>query len=175
MIAPYPFFQMSWVVRDMEAAMRRWVATTGVGPFYVNRHCVVDRARYRGAPTAFDYSVALAQSGHTQIELIEQHDDVPSVYRDIGDPGEAGTFHHMACWVDDAEAEFARYAALGAPLAFDGWFGSMRLGYVDTRAQIGCMIEILERDAACEALFDFIAQAAVGWDGSDPIRDFPTG
>lgn len=175
MITPSPFFQSSWVVRDIQAAMRRWVATTGVGPFFLNPDAMVREGRYRGTPTAPRYSVALAQSQGMQIELIEQHDQVPSIYRDIGDPGEAGTFHHMACFVDDAEAEFARYAALGAPLAFDGWFGTMRLGYVDTRHQLGCMIEVLEHNADVERLFGLIAAAAVGWDGSDPIRAFPPG
>lgn len=174
MMLPGPMFQMSWVVRDLEAAMLRWVATTGAGPFFVNPHAVVDKGRYRGGPAGHDYTVALAQSGAMQIELIAQHDDIPSIYNEIGDPGPVGTFHHMACFVDDAEAEFARYAAMGAPLAFDGWFGTMRLGYVDTRARIGCMIDILEHDEACERIFDLIARASVGWEGHDPIRAFPT-
>lgn len=170
---PGVMFQMSWVVRDLDAAMRRWVATTGAGPFFVNPHAVVDRARYRGGPAGHDYTVALAQSGDTQIELIVQHDAIPSIYNEAGDPGPAGTFHHMACFVADAEAEFARYAAMGAPLAFDGWFGTMRMGYVDTRAQIGCMIELLQHDAAVERIFDHVRQASIGWDGADPVRAFP--
>lgn len=173
MTAPLAFFQASWVVRDMEAAIRRWQQTSGVGPFFVNPNPVVREGRYRGLASAPSYTIALAQSGPMQIELIAQHDDLPSVYRDIGDPGPAGTFHHMAYFTDDAEGEFARYAAMGAPLLFDGWFGDMRLGYVDTRATLGFMVEVLAHDPVVEGVFARIAEAAVGWDGRDPVRPFP--
>ena len=173
MVPAVSFFQASWVVRDMGAAIRRWQETSGIRPFFVNPNPIVREGRYRGQPSAPSYTVALAQSGPIQIELIAQHDDLPSVYRDIGDPGAAGTFHHMAHFCEDVESAFARYAAMGAPLLFDGWFGDMRLGYVDTRAQLGFMVEVLGHDPVVEGVFARIAEAAIDWDGRDPVLPFP--
>jgi catechol 2,3-dioxygenase-like lactoylglutathione lyase family enzyme len=172
LIVPTPFFQASWVVPDLEAAMHRWLDVAGTGPFFVNAHVQVSNPRYRGQPTSFDYSLALAQAGPLQIELIEQHDDEPSVYRDSVPRGQEG-FHHMAYFADDIVAEFARYRDLGVTLVFEGQFGDMRLGYFDTRPQLGFMVEVLEHRPDIDRLFAHIADAAEDWDGSDPIRSFP--
>ena len=44
-------------------------------------------------------SCAFAQAGPMQIELIEQHTDGPSVYRDMF-PAGTGGFHHLCYWAD---------------------------------------------------------------------------
>ena len=76
------FFQAAWVVNDLEEAMHRWIKTVRVGPFFVMPHVEVTQTCYHGTPTAIDFSGALAQSGPLQIELIQQHSDTPSAYRD---------------------------------------------------------------------------------------------
>ncbi|MGI9246788.1 MAG: VOC family protein, partial [Steroidobacteraceae bacterium] len=75
--------QVAWVVDDLEASMQKWINGHGVGPFMVLRHCQVTNLLHRGRPTTCDFDVAIAQSGTLQIELIQQHDDLPSVYRDL--------------------------------------------------------------------------------------------
>ena len=55
---------------------------------------------YRGRPTEPVASIAFANSGELQIELIEQEDDSPSIYREFLDAGHDG-FHHLAWWVED--------------------------------------------------------------------------
>ncbi len=55
-----------------------------------------------------EFSTALAQAGDLHIELVEQHCDSPSVYRDIFPKGEEG-FHHVAVIAEDFDAEIARY------------------------------------------------------------------
>src|SRR5687768_5771592 len=106
------YFQVAWVVDDLEAAMQRWLKTTRVGPFFVNAHIDPGPVLYRGRPTGVDYSVALAQAGAIQIELIEQHNDEPSVYQEHG-PGGAGGVHHMACFAPDFDAEVAHLRGQG--------------------------------------------------------------
>lgn len=49
----------------------------------------------------------------------------------------------------------------------------MRVVYVDTRATIGCMIELLEHKPLIVRLLHYIANAAMSWDGTDPIRSIP--
>lgn len=170
MFLPTQFCQAAWVVPDLEAAMLRWATISRVGPFYVNRDVQMEQARYRGQPTNIPVRLAIAQAGGVQIELIEQLDDTPSVYRDSVPRGQEG-FHHMAAFVDDVEAEIARYAATGAELAYDGYFGDVRIGYVDTRKHLGFMVELFDHKPGMDALFARVAEEARGWDGGDPIRD----
>lgn len=172
MTQAYCFFQASWIVNDIQAAMRQWQKTAGVGPFFLNESVVLTKPLWRGEPVNFEYSLAIAQAGAMQIELIQQHDDHPSPYRDSHPRGTEG-FHHLASFVSNVEVELARYRAAGLAVALDCHFGDVPLAYVDTRPTLGCMLEILEHRPSIDALFDHIAVSAVDWDGSDPIRPIP--
>lgn len=163
--------QAAFIVDDVEAAARAWTATTGIGPFFVAPRIQLAEMDYRGQPAeGIDFSVALAQSGGVQIELIQQHCDRPSAYRDTIAKGSQG-FHHFCIYTDDYDATRQRYIDQGFISAVDGKFGAMRFCYVDTSAAIGCMIEIVEQDAGQSAAFTRVAEAARDWDGvTDPIR-----
>lgn len=165
------FFQAAWVVNDLEQAMQRWIKTAAVGPFYVSRHVELEDYRYRGEPTKLDVSTALAQAGAMQIELIEQHSEGPSAYRDTYPEGCEG-FHHICAFVDDFGKEVERHGPQSLPFAAEGVFGDMRFGYIDTRQAIGCMTEIIEDRKSIREVFKLVADAAVNWDGRDPIRTF---
>ncbi len=121
------------------------------------------------APAAIDCTIALAQSGRTQIELIVQHCDRPSIYRDLIPKGRSG-FHHLAVVCGEYERDLAHYQAAGCALAMSGLFGDMRFAYVDASAALGCVIELLEDKPSIREHFAMIARAAEDWDGSDPIR-----
>ena len=172
MIVPTRFCQAAWVVPDLYAAIERWVEVSRVGPFFVNTDVKLEQPRYRGQPTSIPVRIGLAQAGSIQIELIEQMDDTPSVYRDSVPFGQEG-FHHMAAFVDDVDAEIERYVAGGSALAYDGYFGDVRLGYLDTRKHLGFMVELFNHQPGMDAFFALIAAEAERWDGSDPIRDIP--
>jgi hypothetical protein len=58
---------------------------------------------YRGKPCEVDMSVALANSGAMQIELIWQKNAAPSIYKDFLDAGRTG-LQHVGFFVDDIEA-----------------------------------------------------------------------
>lgn len=163
--------QAAFIVDDVEAAAKAWIAATGIGPFFLVPHIELAEATYRGAPSeGIDFSVALAQSGGTQIELIQQHCDRPSAYRDTIAKGQTG-FHHFCVYTADYDACRQRYVDQGFAVAIDGKFGAMRFCYVDTSPTLGCMIEIVEQDDAQTDAFTRIAEAAADWDGvTDPIR-----
>ena len=135
--------QMGYVVVDLQAAMTRWTETLGVGPFRTIDHVAIEGGCYRGSPTAVDISVALAESGDIQIELIEQHNEVASCYRDLFAPGAQG-LHHVAIHTSEYDAEVARYESLGCPLAFGGIYQGTRFAYMDTSADLGIMVEVVE-------------------------------
>ena len=69
--------QVGIVVRDIEAAMRHWVEVCGVGPwFYADRLAVTG---YTYAGRRYDdahISIALANSGNVQLELIQQRCEI---------------------------------------------------------------------------------------------------
>ena len=158
--------QYAWVVPNLETAARHWHATLGVGPFLINRDLKLTNPRYRGQPGGPRFSTAVAQSGSVQIELIEQLDEAPSVYRERVAAGATG-FHHVAFIAGDFPAALAALTDQGHAVAADGQFGDMRFAYVDTGPAIGCMTEIIEDKPAIRAFFDAIRKAAERWDG-DP-------
>jgi len=147
------------------------VETTGVGPCLLMPHGRLEEYSWRGERrTGLDFSVALAQSGGIQIELIQQHCDRPSAYRDTIAKGQTG-FHHFCIYTADYDACRQRYVDQGFAVAIDGKFGAMRFCYVDTSPALGCMIEIVEEDENQTSAFTKIAEGAAGWDGvTDPIR-----
>jgi hypothetical protein len=165
------FMQAAFIVDDVEAAARAWVQTTGIGPFLLVPHIELAEYSYRGERRAgLDFSVALAQSGGVQIELIQQHCDSPSAYRDTIAKGAQG-FHHLAIYCDDYDAAYDHYRRQGFAVSVDGMFGPLRFSYIDTSATIGCMIELVEQHESQTEFFQRVAAAAEGWDGvTDPIR-----
>lgn len=161
-------FQNAWVVPDLEVAAMRWVDELGVGPFYVMVQDNLGDVTYRGEPAELSMRVALAQAGPVQIELIDQVSSGPSAYRDTVAEGEMG-FHHLCVWTHDIDADTAYFADRGYPAATTGGLRA-RFAYYDTRPLLGCMLEVVEHQPRIEAMFGAIAEAAVGWDGTDPIR-----
>jgi hypothetical protein len=165
------FMQVAFIVDDVEAAAMRWVRTTGIGPFLLVPHVELAEYSYRGEKRAgLDFSVALAQSGGIQIELVQQHCDSPSAYRDTVAKGAQG-FHHLAIYCDDYDTAFEHYRRQGFAASVEGMFGSLRFSYIDTSAEIGCMVELVEQHESQTDFFQRIAAAAAGWDGAtDPLR-----
>lgn len=140
---PVAIVQMGYVVPDLQAAIERWSGILGIGPFTVSSEIVIDEPRYRGAPTDVDLVIGIAQAGHLQVELIQQRNDVPSCYRDLF-PADRGGLHHVAVRTGDFHGQVARYEAMGCAIAFCGRHRGRHFAYMDTSAQLGIMVELLE-------------------------------
>lgn len=163
-------FQNAWVVDDIDAAMKKWVDELGVGPFFVAEHgALFTDVRYRGQPGELSMTVALAQAGPLQIELIQPTTEQPCAYRDSVAPGATG-FHHMCVWTHDIQADTAYFEQLGYPAANIGKAGFAWFAYYDTRPLLGCMLEVVEYKPEIEAMFGRIARAGADWDGKRPVR-----
>lgn len=168
--------QIAMVVRDAEATMKTLSGTLGIGPFYVVRDYVPDDFRYRGQSSPPPrLTLAFAQAGPVQFEVIQQHDDVPSAYTEFLAAGREGA-QHVATWFDDAAAyDAARQRMLDAgwPLVHENGAQSAgpRFAYFATGLPGGLMVEIAEALVpASRPMVEMVARAAVGWDGKDPIR-----
>jgi hypothetical protein len=137
----YPLFQHAYLVNDLEQACRDWHTLFGAGPFVLARHHRTDRFTYRGTDQEADVSYAFGYLGDLMIQFIQQHDDTPSIYRDMFAPGEEG-FHHVGVLVHDFEAEFRRLEQLGFECACRLWADNVDAAYFDTRRANGCFTEI---------------------------------
>lgn len=165
--------QIAYTCADLEESMARMTRELGIGPWFVIDHFPFKSLTVRGRPATLDLSLALAYSGHTQIELIRQNDDHPSPYLDtLAAHGRHG-FHHWATGVQPARYDeiLAGYQARGYSLAMEAVVGiGGRAAYVDTFDALGGYIEVIEMLPMVEGLFNGIHQASVGWDGKDPVR-----
>ena len=162
--------QNGYVVRDIEAAMRHWIEILAVGPWFYVEHAPIEDFHYKGTPSAVDVSIALANSGSVQIELIQQRNDAPSMYRDFLAAGHEG-LQHMAYWTRTFDADLQRILDAGYFIGQSGHVGTPgRFIYFLTEAHPGTVIELSETSGPKGRMFERIAEAARHWDGTDPIR-----
>jgi hypothetical protein len=169
--------QIAFVKPDIDAAMNYWSDILGVGPFFIKRSIKLVSFRYYGqegpSPTI---SIALANSGNLQIELIAQHDDTPSIYRDFLFAGCTG-LQHISAWATCEEFDRLRRSLLreGMSLAQEGTIASSgtRLAYYATGiGRDGIIYEVSDlMDPKHIARVESIAEAARSWDGTNSVRE----
>ena len=165
--------QLAYKVNDLEAAALVHHRAFGSGPFFAARHVALASSVHRGIERPFDHSSAYGQWGSVMVELVMQHNADPSALHEMFTHGSgAEGLHHAALFVDDLEAEIARFAAEGAPLAqLSVTTGGTAFAFVDTRASLGHMLELYEPTAQLTGFYDFVAAAAQGWNGRDLVRE----
>ena len=162
--------QNGYVVRDLETAAHHWSGKLGVGPFYALEHIPYGRVYFRGQPLVMDMSVAIAQWGEIQIELIQQHDTSASIYTEFAARHGEG-LQHIGVMTKSLDEHLARLKPLGIePVQWGATATGMRFAYLDTDAHPGGMIELIESGPAVEAFFSMIRRAADTWDGTRPMR-----
>ena len=163
--------QNGYVVRDLRAALDHWIIVLGVGPWFYIERVKTDYFRHRGQDSAVEMSIALANSGDLQIELIQQRNDAPSLYKEFLDSGREG-LQHLAYWTQDYQAVYDRALSLGYKVGHEGQVGGAqgRFAYFDTEAHPGTVVEISDISGNKGRFFDHIRRTAQDWDGTDPIR-----
>lgn len=169
--------QIAYVVTDMDQTLEHWLRAKMAGPFYFAKGLPFVDTRYRGTPVEVDVDVALSYSGNVCVEIIRQNCDTPSVYRELVD-GKGGGFHHWGLFTDSFEADVEQYREHGIDPAFAGSVADgadTRFAYMDTVDRMGGFIELIERSAVAQGLFEFLEAQSRDWDGNDPIRPFPEG
>ena len=155
--------QIAYGVNDVERSAGAWAAR-GVGPFFVREHIVVSNSRIHGRPLPFDHSSAFAQWGDVMVELIHQHGGTEQIVATSG-------IHHVAHFVDEFSAASTALSAAGHPeVLYAETSTGMQFAFHDALAERGHLIEIYERTRALDRFYDMVRDAAVGWDGTDPVR-----
>lgn len=164
--------QVAFIVPDIHAAMASYTKQFRIGPWFLFEHFEFDWLKYRGEPTNLDVSLAMGFSGGMMFELIQQHDDLQSVYRETLERRGYG-FHHLAVALAPASYDdrLQEYLDAGATLALEGSVAvGGRAAYVDFGELLPGMIELVEMNDKVEQLFTHVRTANLGWDGSDPVR-----
>jgi len=105
--------------------------------------------------------------GDLQVELITQHNDEPSIYRDW----DGGPFilHHVCVYTSDIEAARAKVVADGGEVVQTIHIPGGEVFY----AQVGRgpYLEAAQIPEQLRAFSDVMKQAARDWDGvTDPVR-----
>ena len=169
-----PIRQLGYVVADMEAAIRHWLDVDGVGPWFVMDRFELLEFRYNGAPAPDPgMSLAFANSGDLQIELLYQppgRQSMLSEFRALHPLPPQGMLQHWSAWCDDYDAVYARAVAAGLAVAQEGRTVRVRFAYFRANQGGADGIEISDNPPAAQAFRARIREAALGWDGSDPIR-----
>jgi methylmalonyl-CoA/ethylmalonyl-CoA epimerase len=165
-----PVMQNAFVVDDLEAAIHQWSRKLGVGPFFVFEHIKFDPLIFRGHRSDCDMSAAIAYWGDLQIELVQQHNQAASIYKEFKDRGSHG-LQHMAVMTEDLDAHLAQLKQLDILPVQHGQVagGGARFAYVNSDFMPGTMIELVESGAAILGYFKAMREAAAAWDGKQAI------
>ncbi|MGC8517807.1 MAG: VOC family protein [Steroidobacteraceae bacterium] len=165
-----PVMQNAFVVDDLDRAIQHWTRVMRVGPFFMFEHIGFRDLMFRGQPSApINLTVAIAYWDDLQIELIRQHDESPSIYREFAAAHGPG-MHHMGVLSNALEADLANLALVGVKPVLQGSAAGMRFAYVETDDHPGGMIELIEATEGVRAFFSRMRLAAQDWDGREPVR-----
>ena len=164
--------QYAYVVEDIDAAIEHWTTNVGAGPFFVRKHLTDLVFDYHGKRSSIDMDLAVGQAGTVQIELVKVHSDNPSVFTDMYPKGSGGGHHHVAMFPKDLESAIDAYRKRGFEVVMRGLFGTTPFAFLDTRAEMGFMIELYPATEEMLGIYKMIADAAKGWDRAEKTRPF---
>ncbi len=163
--------QNGYVVRDIQAAMAHWIDVIGIGPWFYTERFPFHGFRYRGHASDPHVSIALANSGPLQIELIQQRNDAPSMFKDFIDAGREG-LQHVAYWPEDIDGLLDPLLKRGYTVGQTAQVGRLgRFVYLETETHPGTVVEVSHLTPTRRAAFDRVREASRNWDGGDPIRE----
>jgi len=162
--------QMAYVPADFEGALKYWTETIGAGPSFSIEHVKLKEVKYRGQSSGIDFSMMLGYWSDTQIELIRQHNDAPSIFKSWRGEGREG-LHHVCMLVDDIAKARAVCEKTRVAIAQEAIVpGGGEVIYVDTGGGRGTLVEILKPAPGTREFSTMMREAHRTWDGSEPVR-----
>ncbi len=160
--------QFGFIVPDLDAELARWV-DLGVAPWMVVRELRMERCCYRGDLSEPVISIAMSNSGDMQIELIQQHDETPSIYREFM-TATGGGFNQIAYWVEDVNAVRAAAVAIGWSEVWRGDdSGPVQFCYLENPDSPVPIVELSELNDATLAANNMIRDVAAAWKPGQPV------
>jgi methylmalonyl-CoA/ethylmalonyl-CoA epimerase len=132
------FFQQAFVVADLEPAQQACVATLGCSTFVTLPPSPLPYT-YRGKEAECALTIGFARSGDVQIELIQPVSGEGLHVEFLATHGPGA--HHLGFMVDRLDDEVV---AAGLEPVMAGRFGTLRFVYLDTWAELGTYVELVE-------------------------------
>lgn len=166
--------QIAYFVPDIREAALRHHELHGSGPFYVAESIEFPTCEYRGVASRWDQSSSFGYWGDIMVEFMVQNAPGPSVLEDVTAVNKAAAgLHHLAFYIDDPHTALAQFNAMGHETALYAILANgVEVFMVDTMDRYGHMIEFYEPTPALMEIHDFIREASIGFDGTDPLRQF---
>jgi methylmalonyl-CoA/ethylmalonyl-CoA epimerase len=161
----------AYVVEDIEATVKRLVDQLGAGPFFLVERVPLENVRSRGEPAEFVHDSAFGYCGGGAIELIKPLGLAPErVERRFSVPRPG--IHHVAYVVPSSAVADLRSSLdeRGLPQYLSSQLGEVDTTLHDASAVLGHDIEIHVEAEGLRGFFEMVRGAAVGWDGSEPLR-----
>lgn len=164
-LAPGSVYHTGYVVTDLRAAICNWVEQLGAGPFFLFEGFSFTDPVYRGSSIGPRVTLAFAYSGDFCVELIQQTDDTPSIYREA-----PRALHHVGILVPDLEAATEVYAKRGIECSFRGGFPfGGGCTYLDTVDSLGFMTELVQGTPVIDAMLAQMRAAHADWNRKDHV------
>jgi hypothetical protein len=137
--------QVAYVVRDLEAAMKRHSETCNIGPWHIYKFepGKVQNYIYRGRPADHTCWIAVTPMGEglgCQVELMAPISGYSIYDEHLEKHGEG--FHHVKLFYRDCAKAVADYAKRGYPVIQQGRIDEDEHYYLDTVKDFGYMIEL---------------------------------
>lgn len=134
--------QVAYVVRDLDAAMRRHWEVCGIGPWdiYVFEAPKVRDYTYRGKPATHSCLIAVTWQDRIQLELMQPVRGRSIYDEHLESRGEG--LHHIKLFYPDCAKAVAEYARRGYPVIQSGRFDEDEHYYLDTERDFGYIIEL---------------------------------
>lgn len=138
--------QIGIIVKDVEAAARAWAELVGVPMPELEISPVWEQAQttYQGAPSPARVKQAFISMDAIDIELMEPVDKPSTWDEQLEEHG--SSLHHIAFRIEGMGEKLAWFDAHGMPLLQRGQWDGGRYAYVDSAAQFGGIVELLEYD-----------------------------
>jgi methylmalonyl-CoA/ethylmalonyl-CoA epimerase len=134
--------QIGIVVRDLDAAVRRYVDHFGIGPwqFYEFNAGNAQELKEYGEPVERSWRLAVTMVGQVMWELIEPLDEKSVYARFLAERGEG--VHHIAVATPRFDDAVAAQAERGKKLVLSGTFSGAKVAYLPTERDLGVILEI---------------------------------
>lgn len=163
--------QIAFITRDLMASMHHFSQKLGIGPWFYEPHVTVKGCNYRGQTVDITLAAGIANSGAMQFEFIEQTNDAPSVYQEfLRKYPHHAQVQHLCAWVDDVNSSHKQAVSEGYELVQSSSSGLGNLAYLSHPAFPDICLELADLTPVRARIYQAIEQAAVNWDGSDPVR-----
>lgn len=156
--------QLSYTVKDIDAAVQEFYELFGAGPFIKMGPLRYESCEVRGKKADPEIVIALGMWGPMQVEFVQKLNDEPMLFDENG-----YGFNHINVVVDNYDEAIALLKSHGYEIGQAMTSSGNPIAYVDTMAgeNIGHHIEIHEKNPVVE----MTKKAREIWDGKSPWID----